>query len=537
MPRAPVLLLALLVAAPLASVLPSAGAGGTPRAATVTDVWIPTFDGYALAATLFVPDGPGPFPLILRTHGWSLHRETSPNGIIGQFLDHGYAVLTWDSRGFGESGGQVELDSPDYEVRDVGALLSWMATRPDVPILLDGPDDPRVGMSGGSYAGGVQLLAAALDPRIDAIVPEITWNDLGRSLAPNGVLKLGWVALLYGAGEVSSYVGSVDGSLVAPNTGGVDPQLTVWLAESLAANTLPPDVAQELEARSIRHWLPLTAQMPPTLLVQGWRDSLFPPTEALATYDALRARGVAAGLLMHGGGHGYPTPDRAFVNQRVVEWLDAYVRGAGPSPPGPVQLYHDADASWATLPDFPRLQGPVLYPSLVGLPAEPGYGQAASGTLSPVPYPEMLVLANTIAPTTYREVPNFNPMVPLPPVEAPASSAMFIAPHQEGQPIAVEGIPHVHLTLAVAPPDAELFVKLVDIDPLGTISVLGGQVLPLRGTSGAVFDTAMEPVSHVVPAGHHLAFAVSTTDDAYSSARVPGPVVLDLGQSWVTLPA
>ena len=40
-------------------------------------------------------------------------------------------------------------------------------------------------MIGGSYGGQVQFAVAGIDPRIDALIPIITWNDLSYSLAPN----------------------------------------------------------------------------------------------------------------------------------------------------------------------------------------------------------------------------------------------------------------------------------------------------------------------------------------------------------------
>ena len=81
----------------------------------------------------------------------------------------GYAVLTWDARGFGCSDGEAQLDDPDVEGRDVSALLDWAADKP--PVILQGPGDPLVGMVGESYGGGIQTAAASHDPRIDAIVP------------------------------------------------------------------------------------------------------------------------------------------------------------------------------------------------------------------------------------------------------------------------------------------------------------------------------------------------------------------------------
>ena len=40
-------------------------------------------------------------------------------------------------------------------------------------------------MIGGSYGGQIQYAVAEQDPRLDTIIPIITWNDLSYSLAPN----------------------------------------------------------------------------------------------------------------------------------------------------------------------------------------------------------------------------------------------------------------------------------------------------------------------------------------------------------------
>ena len=77
----------------------------------------------------------------------------------------------------------------------------------------DGPGDPRVGMIGGSYGGQIQFAIAGIDPRLDTIVPQITWNDLSYSLGPNntdfergvtyrtpGVIKLDWPVLFSALG-------------------------------------------------------------------------------------------------------------------------------------------------------------------------------------------------------------------------------------------------------------------------------------------------------------------------------------------------
>ena len=37
-------------------------------------------------------------------------------------------------------------------------------------------------MSGGSYGGGIQLVMAGIDDRVDVIAPTIAWNSLVTSL-------------------------------------------------------------------------------------------------------------------------------------------------------------------------------------------------------------------------------------------------------------------------------------------------------------------------------------------------------------------
>src|SRR3954469_23059068 len=75
-------------------------------AAQVTDNQVArSFDGTPIVYTLFMPDGASagsPVPAVLITHGWGGTRQTTADGFVGQLLDAGYAVLTWDQRGFGQ---------------------------------------------------------------------------------------------------------------------------------------------------------------------------------------------------------------------------------------------------------------------------------------------------------------------------------------------------------------------------------------------------------------------------------------------------
>ena len=160
-----------------------------------------------LDATFFTPAGTGRAPAILLAHGFG-ETKNAVRPQAEQLARAGFAVLTWSARGFGKSTGQIALDSPDYEVKDVEQLIGWLARQPRV--LLDHPGDPRVGIAGASYGGGIALLAAAYDHRVDAIVPQITWNNLATALFPDaagggpqdGVFKKQWAGLLFTQGSV-----------------------------------------------------------------------------------------------------------------------------------------------------------------------------------------------------------------------------------------------------------------------------------------------------------------------------------------------
>ncbi len=82
-----------------------------------------------LDTTLYLPRSAGsdnPVPAILLAHGFGGTKQ-SVREDAGDFAGRGYAVMTWTARGFGASGGEIHLDSPDYEVRDAQGLIDLLA--------------------------------------------------------------------------------------------------------------------------------------------------------------------------------------------------------------------------------------------------------------------------------------------------------------------------------------------------------------------------------------------------------------------------
>nr|WP_225978372.1 alpha/beta fold hydrolase [Gandjariella thermophila] len=193
-----------------------------PPAVHSRDAVVDVVDGPAqdqhvqLRTTLFLPQHT-PAPAIIVAHGFGGTKDSVADQ-ARELASRGFVVLTYTARGFGNSTGQIGLNSPDYEVSDARQLVDWLARQPEV--LMDGPNDPRVGVTGGSYGGALALLLAGTDRRVDTIAPVITYNDLSQALLPNaaaagtpaagtpaagafgpdGVFKRTWAGLLFSAG-------------------------------------------------------------------------------------------------------------------------------------------------------------------------------------------------------------------------------------------------------------------------------------------------------------------------------------------------
>jgi predicted dienelactone hydrolase len=135
----------------------------------------------------------GPFPVLLFSHGQGGIRWQSTCFTV-LAASHGYVVVSVDHEGNTiadalRDGLSLSVEGIESRPRDVTFLLNWLSgVGPEHP-LHGQVDLERVGMAGHSFGALTALRAAALDDRIDVIVPqtpvnlEIAWIGLPRPLA------------------------------------------------------------------------------------------------------------------------------------------------------------------------------------------------------------------------------------------------------------------------------------------------------------------------------------------------------------------
>ena len=439
------------------------------------DVRIISFDGTQINVHFMPASGllaGKTAPTILEGPGLGMPGATNINGTpldgiiqdnlgqigIATLRKAGYNVVTWDPRGEYFSGGQLELDSPDYEARDVSSIISWVAQQPEA--TLDGANDPRLGMVGVSYGGGIQLVTAAIDHRIDAIVPTIAWNTLNDALYPNQDFKTGWGTLLTAA---------LLGTFARPNP-------AVYPAAVYGDLTTMLTQAQQdlLAARGPGGTLDLVSQITaPTLLFQGTVDTLFPLAEADLNATDLIAAGVPTKVVWFCGGHGVCTnnvfdpTDGEVIKQETLAWLAHYVMGNTAVSTGPQFQWVDQRGQYYSSNVYPVPTGtPIVTTSSTTstLPIVPLLG--GSGPLLGV-----LPIGGTQA---------FNAIN----LKVPAATTTTY----------VVGAPQLTLTYSGVGVSRFVYAQLVD-DTTG--QVLGNQVTPIPVTLNGKTQTISMPLNMV----------------------------------------
>ena len=508
-------------------------------------------------------DAAHPAPAVLATNGFGGSKSDGSTDAIGKaFAARGYVGLVYSGLGFGKSGCLITLDDPAVDGKAASGLLDFLAgtraaddgTEADY-VTKDGAGDPRVGMIGGSYGGAVQMATAAVDRRVDALVPLITWNDLGYALAPNntgarqgvssdtpGVFKWQWTNGFYLMGEGQPLLNpSLDPSRFG--------NLTCLHFAARACDTIrllnsgryPKDEADAMlaYARSVSPASYLGRVEAPTLLVQGQADSLFNLNEATATYKTLKAQGTTTKMIWQSWGHsggqvpgelnlGEGNLETSYVGQRVLAWFDRYLQKKDTDTGPEFSYYRDWQSGYGTAGAVPALSQ-KMYLSGDGKLVD-NRSKVARGSRQ---------YSNWLVPTSHSES-SLAGLIGLPDPAPYDTKGTYLgwtsAPLTA--PVDVVGAPKA--TLKVVSPATErvqnsrdasdklvLFAKVYDVAPDGTRKLVNRLVSPVRVPDVTrPFTVELPGIVHRYATGHRIEFAIAASDTAYFGNRGIKPVTV-----------
>ncbi len=536
-----------------------------------------------IVGDLYVPNGASAahrVPSILTTNGFG-GSAADQTPFAEQEATRGYAVLSYSGLGFGGSGCKITLDDPDWDGQAASQLVSYLGGAPGIaftdaqhttpaPVLTsvvhDARDhrgvahayDPRVGMWGGSYGGQIQFAAADVDARVDAINPQITWNDLSYSLGPNnatnpgsvtvadpGAVKLTWGALFSSVGILDGVqYSSADPYRLVGCPNFADFVCTALVTGGTTGYFQASDVAK-LRHASVASYLANIRI--PVLLDQGEVDTLFNLNEAVATYTALRRQGTPVWMLWRDQGHSGGTPSaagKAYEDARIQTFFDHYLKGSTAPVGSAFAYYRDWAGTFAESGSYPLGSGHPLYLS--------GGGATAGGALvaaRPATGTQSFTTTAAGAPTTLSDLDAIGGQVPagtlpsVPDTNAPGTFASWTTAPLGG---ATDVVGPPQLTVSISAPTATatsaagpggqvvLFAKVYDVAPGGTASLINGLVAPVRvADPGKPVHITLPAFAHRFAAGHEIRLVLAGGDPNYRGGITPTPISVTSGRTQV----
>ena len=489
---------------------------------------IPLSDGVRLAADCYRPEAPGRWPAILTFipyHKDGRGGRLDVEAVNRYFAARGYAALTVDFRGLGNSEGVNRFPFDPQEARDGHEVVEWIAGQPWC--------DGNVGMWGVSYGGITALsVAATRPPHLKAIVPIHASADLYHDVvAPGGCRGGFWLGADWGPRMVSF-------NLMPPLWQDAEGRWARIWAEHLEANG-PWLFAWWDHPGFDEFWasrvIPLERIECPSFNIGGWRDLYAEAT--VRDYSRIPA---PKRLLMGPWKHAFPDValDAPAAGLHAIErWWERWLRGKdnGVTAEPPVTLYvQGAEAGWRHEASWPPARvHPISWYLTPAAALEP----TAPATAAALRYPyDPTVGLGSLAWDPWTTM--LDPGLPGDQSADDARSLAFTSAPLAA-PLELVGSPSAVVDVAASATPLCLVAKLGDVAPNGrsTLIALGWVELPARAGVRTRVTVPLRATAYRLPAGHRLRLSLACADfPRLWPTPQPAELSVHLGTSHVSLP-
>jgi hypothetical protein len=235
----------------------------------------------------------------------------------------GYAVLTFDYKGWGKSEGASSRLAPYSRVADVQAAITYLG-------LQEGVDEDRIGIYGTSYGGATVVWTAAIDARVKCVVSCVgvghgarwmrsvrhpdEWHDLLERSKADRERRV-----TTGASEFAER-----SEILLPDRQSAALAEAARKKNPAAINTLPLEyIDQTLEFHP--EWVVDKIAPRPILFITTDDDRLVPPDESESLYA--KAGEPKKLITLKGYGHYevYTEPAFSEVMAHTVSWFEAHL--------------------------------------------------------------------------------------------------------------------------------------------------------------------------------------------------------------------
>ncbi len=518
---------------------------------TIPHAWIPMSDGVRLAAKIWLPEAAAgaAVPTILEYVPYRKDDATSPGDerMHGYFAAHGYACVRLDLRGSGSSDGILRGEYLAQEQDDAVEALAWIAAQPG--------SDGGVGMIGISWGGfnGLQV-AHRRPPELKAVVSMCSTDDryaddihyMGGCVL--GIDMLSWAATMLGYNArppQPEVVGEGWRDAWLNRLEETPPFVEDWLSHQRRdAFWKHGSIAEDYNAMDC-----------PLLMVGGWADAYRNAILRILEHYEGPCKGLIGPWSHHVPFSGDPGPSIGFL-QECLRWWDHWLKGEEtgvldePALRAWMQESVPPAAAYAIRPG--RWVGEAVWPPADRPPLTLRLDGGSRLTAQPTGLEGTATIAGTLA-TGHDggDWLGFGRPIDLP-VDQRAEDGRSLSfdTGPLAEPVEILGRAHARLLVRSDQPNALLAVRLCDVAPDGSSTLVTRGLLnlthrdsdeqpsPLVPGEAVAVDVALNAIAHAFPTGHRLRLAVSPTYWPWAwPSPVTAEITLELGGCSLEIPA